>query len=320
MNHYLLRRLIYAIPTLLGISFILFAIISLAPGDPLAQFAANPNVPPEVQENIRRSLGLDQPWPVRYVKWLTTLVTTGDFGFSFASKMPVLALIAQRLPTTLWVVGSAYILSILLAIPLGIISAIKQYSIFDYIASTFAFIGFSIPTFFTGLIFIIVFGVRLRWFPWIYESTLQATDFSSFMQLARQSILPIAVLALFQTATLTRYVRAAVLDNLPLDYVRTARAKGLHERVVILKHVFRNSMLPVVTLIALGLPAIFTGALVTEQIFRVPGIGSLLVSSFNASDTPVIMAVAFIYAVLVVLSNLLVDLVYGFLDPRIKYT
>jgi peptide/nickel transport system permease protein len=319
MHRYLARRLIYAVPTLLGISFILFAIISLAPGDPLSQFAANPNVPPEVQANIRHSLGLDQPWPVRYVKWLTTLITTGGFGFSFASKMPVMDLIMQRLPTTLWVIGIAYLFSVLLAIPLGIVSAVKQYSLFDYVASTFAFIGFSIPTFFTGLIFIIVFGVRLRWFPWIYDSTLQVKDIDSFLQLVRQSVLPVAVLTFFQTATLTRYVRASVLDNLPLDYVRTARAKGLRERAVVLAHVFRNSLLSVVTLIALGLPAIFTGALVTEQIFRVPGIGSLLVSSFNASDTPVIMAVAFIYAILVVVSNLFVDILYAFLDPRIKY-
>ncbi len=320
VNRYLARRLIYAVPTLLGISFILFAIISLAPGDPLSQFAANPNVPPEVQANIRHSLGLDQPWPVRYVKWLTTLVTTGDLGFSFASKMPVRDLIMQRLPTTLWVIGLAYLLSVLLAVPIGIISAVKQYSIFDYVASTFAFIGFSVPTFFTGLIFILIFGVRLQWFPWIYDSTLQVTDVPSFIQLLRQSILPIAVLALFQTATLTRYVRAAMLENLPLDYVRTARAKGLRERAVIIAHVFRNSMIPVATLIALGLPAIFTGALVTEQIFRVPGIGSLLVTSFNSSDTPVIMAIAFIYSILVIGFNLLVDLLYAFLDPRIKYT
>ncbi len=318
MNQYILRRLIYAVPTLLGISFIIFAILSLAPGDPLSQFAVNPNVPPEVRENIRHSLGLDQPWPVRYVKWLTTLTTQGDLGFSFASKIPVTTLILQRLPTTLWVLGVAYVLSVLIALPIGIISAVKQYSFFDYSASTFAFIGFSVPTFFTGLIFIIFFGVRLQWFPWIYDSTIKATDMDSFLKLVKQSVLPISVLTLFQTATLTRYVRASMLENLPLDYVRTARAKGLSERVVVLAHVFRNSMIPVVTLIALGIPAIFTGALVTEQIYRVPGIGSLLVSSFQASDTPVIMAITFTYAILVVLFNLLVDMIYTFLDPRIK--
>ncbi len=318
MNHYLIRRILYAIPTLIGISFVIFAILSIAPGDPLAQFAANASVPPEVRENIKRSLGLDQPWPIRYVKWLTMLVTQGDLGYSFASKVPVTTLIAQRLPTTLWVLGAAYLFSIVIAIPLGVISAVRPFSLFDYAASTFALIGFSLPTFFTGLVFIIVFGIKLRWFPWIYDSTLKITNADALLKLLQQSVLPIAVLTLFQTATLTRYVRAAMLENLPLDYVRTARSKGLSERAVILGHVFRNSMIPVVTLVALGLPAVFTGALVTEQIFRVPGIGSLLVASFQASDTPVIMAITFTYAVLVVISNLLVDVIYTFLDPRIQ--
>jgi len=318
MNQYLLRRVLYAVPTLIGISFIIFAILSLAPGDPLAQFAANPAVPPEVRENIKHQLGLDQPWPIRYVKWLTTLVTQGDMGYSFASRIPVTALIFQRLPTTLWVLGIAYLLSILIAIPIGIISAVKQFSVTDYAASTFAFIGFSIPTFFTGVIFIIIFGVRLRWFPWIYDSTIKVVDVDSLLQLMKQSVLPVAVLTLFQTATLTRYVRASMLENLPLDYVRTARAKGLSERAVVIGHVFRNSMIPVVTLIALGIPTIFAGALVTEQIYRVPGIGSLLITSIQSSDTPVVMAITFTYAVLVVIFNLLVDLVYTFLDPRIQ--
>jgi len=233
--------------------------------------------------------------------------------------MPVSALIMQRLPTTLWVIGLAYILSVLLAIPLGVISAVKQYSIFDHLATTVAFIGFSVPTFFTGLLLILLFGVKLKWFPWIYDSTIKVVDAESFLLLLKQSVLPITVLTLFETATLMRYVRASMLENLPQDYVRTARAKGLSERVVIFGHVLRNSMIPVVTLIALGVPAIFTGALITEQIFRVPGIGALLVSSFNSSDTPVIMGVTFIFAILVVFFNLIVDILYGFLDPRIKY-
>ncbi len=319
MNQYFIRRILIAIPTILAISFIIFAVLSLSPNDPMSQFALNPAVPPEVRENIRRSLGLDQPWPVRYVRWLYTLVTTGDLGFSFSARIPVTTLIFQRLPTTLWVIGSAYVISVLLAIPLGIISAVKQYSIFDHIATTFAFIGFSVPTFFTGLILILIFGVRLRWFPWIYDSTIKVTDADSLLLLIKQSVLPITVLALFQTATLMRYVRASMLENLPQDYVRTARSKGLSERAILFGHVFRNSLIPVVTLIALGIPGIFTGALITEQIFRVPGIGSLLVSSFNSSDTPVIMAVTIIFALLVVVFNLIVDVLYGFLDPRIKY-
>lgn len=319
MNRYLARRLLLFVPTLLVTSLVIFLIISLAPGDPLSQFAANPAVPPEVAANLRRVLGLDQPWPVRYVKWLTNLVLNGDLGYSFTSRMPVTTLILLRLGTTLSVLGAAYVLSIVLAVPIGIISALKQYSIFDHLATTFAFIGFSVPTFFTAMVLILIFGVRLHWFPWIYDSTLVVTDTESLVNMLRQSFLPIVVLTLFQTGTLTRYVRATILDNLPQDYVRTARGKGLSERTVIWRHVFRNSLIPIVTLIAIGVPAIFTGALVTEQIFRVPGIGSLLIASVETSDTPVIMAIIFTYAVLVVIFNLIADIMYSLLDPRIKY-
>ncbi len=320
MNRYLIRRVLIALPTLLGISFVIFAVLSLAPNDPMSQFALNPAIPIEVRENIKRSLGLDQPWPVRYVKWLWTLTTTGDFGQSFTSRLPVMKLIGYRLPSTLWVLGMAYLVSVMLAIPIGIISAVKQYSLLDHLVSAFAFIGFSVPTFFTGVLLILLFSVKLRWLPFIYDSTLVVKDLDSFGQLLKQSAMPIMVLGLFETATLARYVRASMLENLPLDYVRTARAKGLAERLVIFRHAFRNSMLPVVTLIALGVPGIFGGALITEQIFRVPGIGSLLVVSLETSDTPVIMGINFIFAVLVVVFNLIADIIYGFLDPRIKYT
>ena len=179
MSRYLIRRLLLAIPTLLLISFVLFAILSLAPGDPLSQFAANPAVPPEVRENIRRSLGLDQPWPVRYVKWVIALAH-GDWGFSFGSRIPVWDLIKLRIPSTLAVVGLAYLVSLVIAIPIGILSAVKQYSLFDHVATTSAFIGFSVPTFFTGLLLIIVFSVKLQWLPFIYDSTLQVHDLDSF--------------------------------------------------------------------------------------------------------------------------------------------
>jgi peptide/nickel transport system permease protein len=320
MNRHIVRSLLIAIPTILGISFVIFAVLSLAPNDPMAQFALNPAIPPAVRENIRHQLGLDQPWPVRYVKWLWTLATTGDLGYSFASRIPVTQLILYRLPATLWVLGVAYLLSVLLALPIGIISALKQYSIFDHLVSAFAFVGFSVPTFFTGVLLILLFSVRLHWLPFIYDSTLVVKDLDAFGQLLKQSAMPIMVLALFQTATLARYVRASMLENLPLDYVRTARAKGLQERFVILRHAFRNSLIPVVTLVALGVPGIFGGALITEQIFRVPGIGSLLIAALGASDTPVIMGVTFIYGVLVVLFNLVADIIYGFLDPRIQYS
>ncbi len=318
MGRYILRRLLLAIPTLLVISFVIFAILALAPGDPMAQFGANPNVPAEVRQRIRASLGLDQPWPVRYVKWVTAMVR-GDWGFSFASRMPVTALIWQRLPQTLWVVGVAYVIAIAIAIPVGIISAVKQYSLFDKMATTIAFMGFSVPTFFTGLLLILIFSVKLNWFPSIYDTSVRVTDFASFIRQVRQMVLPIAVLALFQSASTARFMRSSMLDNLPQDYVRTARAKGLSEQKVILRHVLTNSLIPVVTLIALGVPSIFAGAIITEQVFRVNGLGELLISSITKSDTPVVMALTFIFAILVVLFNLIADVLYGLLDPRIRY-
>ena len=318
MSRYVVRRVLLAIPTLLMISLVLYAILSLAPGDPLSQFAANPAVPPEVRDNIRRSLGLDQPWPVRYVKWLIALAH-GDWGFSFGSRIPVWDLIKLRIPSTLAVVGVAYLCSLVIALPIGILSAVKQYSIFDHIATTFAFIGFSVPTFFTGLLLIIVLSVKLGWLPFIYDSTLQVHDLSTLGSQVKQSIMPITVLALFQTATFVRYTRASMLENMPQDYVRTARAKGLAEAGVIGRHVLRNSLIPVVTLIALSAPTVFSGALITEQIFRVPGIGSLLITSIQNNDIPVIMAITFTFSTLIVLFNMLADVMYGFLDPRIRY-
>jgi peptide/nickel transport system permease protein len=318
MSRYLIRRLLTAIPTLLLISFVLFAILSLAPGDPLSQFAANPAVPPEVRENIRRSLGLDDPWPVRYVKWLFALAH-GDWGFSFGSRMAVWDLIKLRLPSTLAVVGIAYLISLVIALPIGILSAVKQYSIFDHLATTFAFIGFSVPTFFTGLLLIILLSIKLQWLPFIYDSTLQVRDLASMGSQIKQSIMPILVLALFQTATFVRYTRASMLENLPQDYVRTARAKGVAEISVINRHVVRNSLIPVVTLIALTAPTVFSGALITEQIFRVPGIGALLITSIQNNDIPVIMAITFTFSFLVVVMNVVADVTYGVLDPRIRY-
>jgi peptide/nickel transport system permease protein len=318
MGRYIIRRVLIAVPTLLVISFVIYAILALAPIDPLSQFGADPRVPAEVRERIREALGLNQPWPIRYVKWVTAMFR-GDFGVSFMSHQAVSTLILQRLPNTLAVVGVAYVAGVLLGIPVGMISAVKRYSIFDHTATTLAFMGFSVPTFFTGLLLIIVFGVKLRWFPFIYSSTLQVHDLASLLQQIGQSIMPITVLALFDTATIARYVRAEMLEHLPLDYVRTARSKGLIERLVVIRHVLRNSLIPVVTLVALGIPTVFGGAIVTEQVFRVPGIGELLVTSIGTGDLPVVATVVFIFAVLVVAFNLLADITYAILDPRIRY-
>src|SRR3954454_3672042 len=317
MARYLLRRLLIAIPSLLGISVVIFTVLALAPGDPFGELATNPAVPPEVREALRVKFGLDDPVFVRYFRWIAAMAQ-GDWGFSFASRIDVDKLILQRLPATLFVIGSAQLLALLIAVPIGVFAATRPYSIFDQVASTLAFVGFSLPTFFTGLLFILVFSVQLDWLPFVY-SDVNATGWRWYWEQLRQSIMPIAVLGLFQAASMTRYVRSAVLDVIRLDYVTTARAKGLGERVVVIKHVLRNALIPVVTLVALQMPAIFGGAIVTEQIFRIPGIGSLLISAILANDTPVIMAVTFVFACLVVLFNLIADIIYGWLDPRISY-
>jgi peptide/nickel transport system permease protein len=318
MGSYLLRRILIAIPSLLGISAVLFTVLALAPGDPFGDLATNPNVPAEVSAMLRQKFGLDDPVLVRYFRWLAAMAQ-GDWGYSFVSRVNVDTLILQRLPTTLIVIGSAQVLALLLALPIGIFAATRPYSVFDQIANTLAFVGFSLPTFFTGLLLILVFSIYLDWLPFVYRADIPATGWLFYWEHIRQSIMPVAVLGLFQGASLVRYVRSAVLDVIRLDYVTTARSKGLDERVVILKHVVRNALIPVVTLVALQMPAIFGGAIVTEQIFRVPGIGSLLIASILANDTPVIMAVTFVFACLVVLFNLIADILYGWLDPRISY-
>ncbi|MFI4997136.1 MAG: ABC transporter permease [Hyphomicrobiales bacterium] len=318
MGRYLLRRLLIAVPSLLGISIVLFTVLALAPGDPFGELVSNPNIPPEVAESLRAKFGMNDPVLVRYMHWLTAMLQ-GDWGFSFVSRVNVDTLILQRLPATLFVIGLSQVLALMIALPVGIYAATKPYSLFDQVASTFAFIGFSLPTFFTGLLLILVFSIRLDWLPFVFRSDLNATGWRWLWEEFRQSIMPIAVLGLFQAASWTRYVRSAVLDVIRLDYVTTARAKGLREPAVVLKHVVRNALIPVVTLVALQVPAIFGGAIVTEQIFRVPGIGSLLISAILANDTPVIMSVTFVFACLVILFNLIADILYGWLDPRIAY-
>jgi peptide/nickel transport system permease protein len=316
--NYLLRRLIIALPSLLGISLILFVLLALAPGDPFGELASNPNIPPEVREALRVKFGMDDPILVRYFHWLVAMLH-GDWGFSFASRVNVDTLILQRIPTTLYVVGSAQLLALAVALPVGVYAAMRPYSLFDQIANTFAFIGFSLPTFFTGLLLILIFSVDLGWLPFVYRADINASGWQWYWEYLKQAIMPVTVLGLFQAASYTRYVRSAVLDVIKLDYVTTARSKGLAERKVIVKHVVRNALIPVVTLVALQMPTVFGGAIITEQIFRIPGIGSLLISAILANDTPVIMAVTFVFACLVILFNLLADVIYGWLDPRISY-
>lgn len=337
MGTYILRRALTAIPTLLFISFVIFALLALSPGDPTANLP--PSLPMEIKLQIRESLGMNQPMPIRYVRWLqqfmvnepinafekATGISIGDSEGRLritswtARGKPVIDLVLERLPQTLWVVGLAYLLSIVIAIPVGVFAAYRQNSFFDQASSVLAVIGFSLPTFFTGVLVIQIFAVWLGWFPSLYNTTLRVTDFDSLVMQLRQMIMPVMVLAFFQVATVSRFARSSSIENLRQDYVRTARSKGLAERMVVTRHVVRNSMIPVVTLIALGIPGIFGGAIVTEQIFAVNGIGQLLIISIQSNDLPVVQTVLMIFAVLVVVFNLIADIAYGILDPRIRY-
>ncbi len=338
------RRLILSVPTLLFISLVIFGLLQLAPGDPMAQVPLT--VPPEVKQKMREALGLGAPWYVQYYKWLIQFfwiepkifidwLTTSSTLFSWLpdtafyqdelrviswqTRSPVMDIVIQRMPQTLWVVGLAYIVGILIAIPIGIYSAYRHYSVFDQTGTLITMIGFSIPPFFTGPLLIVIFSVSLGWLPSIYDTTHVVTDWDSFKIQFLQMIMPVMVLALQTTAQISRYMRGAMLDNLNQDYVRTARAKGLREGVVVMVHVLRNSLIPVVTVIALGMPAIFGGAIITENVFKVNGIGQLLLTALFANDLPMVMTLTFIFAILIVLFNLIADILYGLLDPRIRY-
>jgi len=336
MLNYTFRRLMFAVPTLLAISFIIFALLDLAPNDPTGDLPLT--IRPEVREKIRLALGLGEPFHIRYIKWLEQFFVNEPLNLveqwwgiqigdaenrlrvsSWATRCPVVDLIAERLPQTLWVVGISYVVAVMIAIPIGVISAYKQYSIFDQLGTFISMLGFSVPTFFTGTLLIVIFSAQLGWLPSIYDTTHQVTDFSSFIEQIKQIIMPVTVLGLFSAAQLSRFMRSSMLDNLNQEYVRTARAKGMSEPIVVLVHVLRNSLIPVVTMIALSLPQVFAGAIITEQIFRVNGIGQLLIIAIQGADIPLVQTLTFIFAVLIVFFNLIADLIYGILDPRIRY-
>ncbi|MEJ6401598.1 ABC transporter permease [Yoonia sp. 2307UL14-13] len=334
MLTFTIRRLLLSIPTLLFIAFVIFMLLELAPGDPMGQMPLT--IPDEVKQRMREALGLGEPWYTRFALWLYQFFVVepqywidNAFGTNFAdgkqriisfqSRAPVFDIIAQRMPQTLWVVGMSYIVGILIALPIGIISAYKQYSVFDQSGTFITMIGFSIPPFFTGPLLIVIFAVQLDWLPSIYDTTHVVRDWETFKFQIWQMVLPVMVLALQTTAQIARYMRASMLDNLGQDYVRTARAKGLSESIVVMKHVLRNSMIPVVTVIALGIPSIFGGAIITEQVFKVNGLGQLLILALQGADIPMVMTITFLLAVLIVLMNLIADILYGVLDPRIRY-
>ena len=317
MGRYVARRLIQAIPLLLGISVISFAILKAVPGGPTAAYEGNPNVTDEDLRRLEAAFGLDQPVHVQYLNWLTHFIQ-GDWGYSYSGGQPVLQLIMERLPNTLWLTIASYLAVLVIAVPIGVLTATRQYSWFDHVVtgSTFAFL--STPTFWLGLLLLLFFGLQLRWFPLGGIQTL-GTDFDLIDRL-RHLILPVATLALVQIGSYTRFLRANMLETIHQDFMRTARAKGLTERVIVMRHGLKNAAIPLVTVAALDLPDLFAGALVTEQIFGWPGMGRLFWDSATRSDYPVLMGILAITSTLIVLANLLADVLYGYLDPRIRYS
>ncbi|WP_422029131.1 ABC transporter permease [Roseovarius sp.] len=334
MLTYTIRRLVLSVPTLLFIALVIFLLLELAPGDPMAQVPLT--VPPEVKAQMREALGLGEPTHIRFGKWLwqffvvePMVLTDNLFGtelaadkqrvISWQTRSPVMDIVVQRMPQTLWVVAMAYVVGVLIALPIGIYSAYRQYSVFDQVGTFITMVGYSVPPFFSGVLVIVIFSVQLGWLPSIYDTTHRVVDWNTFVMQLKQMVMPVMVLALQTTAQISRFMRASMLDNLNQDYVRTARAKGLSEQIVVLVHVLRNSMIPVVTVIALGVPQIFGGAIITEQIFKVNGLGQLLITAIQANDLPMVQTVTFMLAVLIVLFNIIADLLYGLLDPRIRY-
>jgi len=339
VTSYIIRRLIQAVPLLFLISFIVFVLISLAPGGPMSAFEENPNLTPEDLARLEEQLGLNKPIHERYLAWISRILV-GDWGYSNATRRPVLTEIGDRLPNTLQLMVISFIVTILLAIPIGIISALKQYSVFDHMATFLAFVGQAVPIFWFGLILIIVFNVWLNnpvspssGFAWSHlwdcgdckplmpggGMAPYGVENPTLGQRIQHLILPVTMLALFGTGTYTRYMRGQMLEVIHLDYVRTARAKGLSELQVIIRHALKNALTPVITIMALQLPGLFGGALFTETIFSWPGMGRLFFRSAQRVDYPLLMGIVMINASLIILFNLLADITYAVLDPRVRY-
>ena len=316
MGVYVVRRLLQALPLLLAISAISFTILKVTPGGPLAAYEGNPNFTDADRERLEKAFGLDQPIPVQYISWLAQFLT-GDWGYSFSSHQPVLALIGERLPNTMYLMGTVFVTVLLLAIPIGVIAAVKQYSWFDHVVTGTTFAFLSTPTFWLGLLLIIVFGLQLRLFP-LGGIDTPGKPFDMLDRL-RHLVLPVATIALVQLGSHVRYLRASMLETIGQDYMRTARAKGLQERVVVMRHALKNAAIPLVTIVALDVPELFVGALVTEQIFGWPGMGRLFWDAATRSDYPVLMGILTVSSALIVSANLLADVLYGYLDPRIRF-
>jgi len=316
MTRYIARRVLQMIPLMLGISVVLFLIIQAAPGGPEGMMLQSGlTIDPSVVEAYRRRLGVDQPVYVQYFKWLSAALS-GDLGFSFQSSRPVAATILERIPATLELMSLSFLFAALVAIPMGIYSALHQYSAFDLLGTTASFLGIAMPVFWFGLILQLVFSVKLGWLPVSGTQTVGATSFGDQV---KHLVLPTVVLSLRSIAGWSRYMRSSMLGVIRSDYIRTARAKGLRERAVVFRHAVKNALIPVVTIMALDLAGLFSGAVITETIFAWPGIGRLFVQSMYARDYPVLMGVLMMGAFMVVFFNLIADLVYAWLDPRISY-
>lgn len=323
MTRYVLRRLLQTIPLLWLVSVAVFALLHVIPGGPMAAYENNPDITAEDLRRLEHDLGLDAPLHVQYLNWLNALLH-GDWGYSLASKRPVLVEIGERLPNTVYLMGIAITVTLLIAIPIGIFSAVRQYSLMDHLVTTIAFMGHSIPIFWFGLILIIVFHGMLR-NPWTGAPLLPGAGMYtlgmpfSLLDRIRHLVLPVAMLAVAGAATYTRYMRASMLEVIGQDYVRTARAKGAPEGRVVWRHALKNAAIPVVTILALELPALFNGAVFTETMFSWPGMGRLYIESAFRVDYALLMAIILIGAALTVLFNLVADIVYAYLDPRIRY-
>lgn len=315
MGKYILKRIIIAIPVLFFISIGAFILMHMTPGDPADMFLT-----PEMTEAqvalIRESFGLNKPLPMQYFEWAESFIT-GNFGFSFANHQPITEVIGQRIYPTLVLMITSLVVAYAFAIPLGILSALKKDTLLDRFIIGFTFCNVSFPPFFMGLALIYIFAVQLDIFPTGGMETLGYED--DVMSLISHLVLPVIVMASQYCANMIRYVRASVLDVMSQNYIRTAIAKGLNQKQILLHHVIRNSLIPIVTVIGTDLPKIIGGAVVTEQIFQWPGIGSLTIASINARDYPVLMVIVVFSAVSVLVANLLVDITYAFIDPRIKY-
>ncbi len=320
MGRFILRRLLIAIPVLFGISVATYAMGNLAPGDPVTAMLSPgemANLGPEWIEQRKEALGLDQPVPVQYALWLKE-IAGGNFGYSYQDGQPVTHKIGERIWPTIKLMSVVLLISILIGVPLGILAGIKQYSRIDYLANILGFGAVSIPSFFLGLGLIYVFSVQLGWLPTAGMNTVGETP--TFRDSLMHIILPAFTLGLAQAAPLIRYSRAAMLESIHLDYITVARSKGLSEREVILGHALRNVLIPLVTVIAIELPGLVGGAVIIEQVFAWPGMGTLAIGSVFGRDYPTIMGITMIGAVMVVFCNLLADVAYALLDPRIKYS